>query len=213
MKKVLIIDNGGTVSMKKIEGTMKPVDGKEDIRISIFELKKSIQLFYTKVNQIDSTNLYPTLMKKVYNSVVSNYKEYDGFVVLSGTDTLAYMASFLSFWLKGIHKPVVLTGSQKPLNMLGSDAPGNIYYSILFACEQIPEVTVFFGKHLYRGNRVTKVDSQGFEAFDSPNYLSLGHVDALRHRIHGPLDSLLTSPEKEKSRYAWADCVHMVTLY
>ncbi len=213
MKKILIIDNGGTVSMKRVRGMLVPVDGKEDIRRLIFDLKKTIMLFYTRVNQMDSTNLHPGSMKKVYDAIANNYPAYDGFVVLTGTDTLAYMASFLSFWLGDIHRPVVLTGSQKPLNMLGSDAPGNIYYSILFACENIPEVTVFFGSHLFRGNRVTKVDSQGFSAFESPNYLPLGHVDALRHRIHKPLESLLDPSRKESFQYAWSDRVHMSLLY
>jgi L-asparaginase len=213
MKKILVIDNGGTVSMKPIDGTLKPVDGKEDILKSIFELKRSIDLHYIKVNQVDSTNLFPPIMKKVFDAVISNYEQFDGFVVLTGTDTLAYLASFMSFWLREIHKPVVITGSQKPLNMLGSDAPANIYYSILFACENIPEITVFFGKHLFRGNRVSKVDSQGFEAFESPNYLPLGHVDALRHRIRGPLESLLRPPSKEFFQYAWSPKVHVASLY
>lgn len=213
MKKILIIDSGGTVSMKRIEGTLRPVDGKEDIRKSIFELKKTIMLFYTKVNQVDSSNMYPDLMKKIYDAIAAGYHEYDGFVVLTGTDTLAYLSSFLSFWLLGIRRPVVITGSQKPLNMMGSDAPGNIYYSILFACENIPEVTVFFGKHLFRGNRAAKVDSQGFDAFDSPNYLPLGHVDSLRLRIHKPLDILISPDKEEEFQYAWSDAVHVMTLY
>ncbi len=213
MKKILIIDNGGTVSMKRIKGTLKPVNSEEDIKRSIFELRKSLTLSYERVNQIDSTNLSPPLMKKVYDAVMENYSSFDGFVVLTGTDTLAYLSSFLSFWLQGIQKPVVVTGAQKPLNMMGSDAPANIYYSILFACEKIPEVTVFFGKHLFRGNRVTKVDAQGFDAFDSPNYLPLGHVDALRLKIHGPLESLLQKPQREKFKYGWSPTVHVITLY
>jgi L-asparaginase len=213
MKKILIIDNGGTVSMKRTDGVLVPVDSTEDIRKSIFELKETIDTFYTRVNQVDSTNLYPEIMKRVYDEIVENYGAYDGFVVLTGTDTLAYLASFLSFWLRDIHKPVVITGSQKPLNMLGSDAPANIYYSILFACEDITEVTVFFGKRLFRGNRVTKFDTQDFDAFKSPNYPAIGHVDAVRHRIHHFIQGLLRSPDKEMFRYAWSPDVHIVSLY
>jgi len=212
-KKILIIDNGGTVSMKRSGGVLKPVDGREDIRRLIYRITRPVELYYTRVGKIDSANMYPPLMKKIFDTVVKNYGDYDGFVVLSGTDTLAYLSSFLSFWLIEIHKPVVITGSQKPLNELGSDAPGNIYYSIMFACEDIPEVTVFFGKHLFRGNRVTKVDSQGFDAFDSPNFLPLGHVDALHHRIHSPLESLLRPVEKEDFQYAWNDRVAVIIIY
>lgn len=212
-KKILLIDNGGTVSMKRIEGVLQPVDGKEDIRQLIFRIKRPLELFYTRVNQIDSSNLYPGTMKNVFDAIVENYDSYDGFVVLTGTDTLAFLSSFLSFWLGEIHRPVVVTGSQKPLNELGSDAPGNIFYSIMFACEDIPEVTVFFGKHLFKGCRVTKADSQGFDAFQSPNYLPLGHVDALNHRIHSPLESLLRPSEKENFRYAWDERTAVISVY
>jgi len=212
-KKILIIDNGGTVSMKRVEGFLAPIDGKEDIRNLIYRITRPVELSYLRINQIDSANMHPALMKGIFDAIVENYTEYDGFVVLIGTDTLAYLSSFLSFWLIEIHRPVVITGSQKPLNELGSDAPGNIYYSIMFACEKIPEVTVFFGKHLFRGSRVTKVDSRGFDAFDSPNFLSIGHVDALNHRIHSPLESLLRPVEKEDFRYAYCDRVGVLPIY
>ncbi len=212
-KRILILDNGGTVSMKKIKGMLEPVDGKDDIRNLIFRITRPLELFYERVNQVDSANLSPPEMKVVYDEIVRYYDEYDGFVVLTGTDTLAYLSSFLSYWLLEIHKPVVLTGSQKPLNELGSDAPGNIYYSIMFACENIPEVGVFFGKHLYRGNRVVKCDSQGFDAFDSPNFLPLGHVDAINHRIHSPLESLLRPVKREDFQYAYSDRVTILPVY
>ncbi|MCE1248718.1 MAG: asparaginase [Firmicutes bacterium] len=212
-KRILIIDNGGTVSMKRFEGVLQPVDGKEEILSLIYRIKRPVEIHYEKINSIDSSNLHPGLMKPVFNAIASNYKDYDGFVVLTGTDTLAYLSSFLSFWLEEIHKPVVITGSQKPLNELGSDAPGNIYYSIMFSCEDIPEVTVFFGKHLFRGNRVTKADSQGFDAFDSPNFLPLGHVDALHHEIHSPLESALRPNEKERFRFAWSDKAAMIPIH
>lgn len=212
-KRILILDNGGTVSMKKIKGMLEPVDGKDDILSLIFRITRPVELSYIRVNQVDSANLSPPDMKVIYDEIVNHYDKYDGFVVLTGTDTLAYLSSYLSFWLLEIHKPVVITGSQKPLNELGSDAPGNIYYSIMFACENIPEITVFFGKHLYRGNRVTKCDSQGFDAFDSPNFLPLGHVDAINHRIHSPLESLLRPVQKEDFQYAYSHKVTVLPVY
>jgi len=212
-KKILILDNGGTVSMKKIEGSLSPVDGKEDILKLIYSIKRPLEIDYLKINSIDSTNLSPPLMKLVYEAIEKNYALYDGFVVLTGTDTLAYLACFLSFWLLDIKKPVVITGSQKPLNEMGSDAPGNIYYSILFAGENIPEVTVFFGEKLYRGNRVTKIDSCGFSAFVSYNYPALGHIDAFYLRIYDPRESLFRPAEKEHFKYAWSPHVTLVKIY
>lgn len=199
--------------MKRQEGFLTPVDGKEDIRRLIYRIERPLELHYTRVSQLDSSNLYPPLMKDIFDTVVEQYDNFDGFVVLTGTDTLAYLSSFLSFWLMEIHKPVVVTGSQKPLNEMGSDAPGNIYYSIMFACEEIPDVVVFFGKHLFKGNRVSKVDSSGFEAFASPNFLPLGHVDALHHRIHTPLESLLRPSEGENFSYAWSDKAALLPVY
>ena len=212
-KRILILDNGGTVSMKKIKGMLEPVDGKDDILNLIYQITRPIELSYVRVNQVDSANLSPQMMKKIFDTIVKHYGDFDGFVILSGTDTLAYLSSFLSFWLIEIHKTVVITGSQKPLNELGSDAPGNIYYSIMFACEDIPEVTVFFGKHIYRGSRVTKADSQGFDAFDSPNFLPIGHVDAINHRIHSPLESLLRPVENEQFEYNYDDRTAVVSIY
>lgn len=199
--------------MKRIEGSLSPVDGKEDILKLIYQIKYPVEIEYLKVNSIDSTNLSPPVMKLLYDAIVENYSLYHGFVVLTGTDTLAYLASFLSFWLLETHSPVVITGSQKPLNELGSDAPGNIYYSILFARENIPGVSVFFWQKLYRGNRVTKVDSRGFDAFDSPKYHPLGYVDAFDLRIYSTLESFFRPFKKEKFRYAWSPHVTVVKLY
>ena len=212
-KKILILDNGGTVSMKRVEGTLAAVDGKEDILKLIYRMKKPVEIDYMKVNTIDSTNLSPPLMKLLYDAIVKHYQSYDGFVILTGTDTLAYLASFLSFWLLNIRKPVVITGSQKPLNELGSDAPGNIYYSILFAGEEIPEVTVFFGEKLFRGNRATKVDSRGFQAFVSYKYPALGHVDAFNLKTYHPRKSLFIPPRKESFNYGWSPSVSLVKIY
>ncbi|MEQ8188489.1 MAG: asparaginase [Candidatus Eremiobacterota bacterium] len=212
-KKILIVDNGGTVSMKRISGSLSPVDGKEDILKLIYQIKSPVEIDYLKVNSIDSTNLSPPVMKLVYDAIVKNYSVYHGFVVLTGTDTLAYVASFLSFWLLEVHSPVIITGSQKPLNELGSDAPGNIYYSILFAKENIPGVSVFFWQKLYMGNRVTKVDSRGFDAFDSPKHPPAGHIDAFNLRIHTGLEHYLRPQKKENFNYAWSPHVAVIKLY
>lgn len=136
-------------------------------------------------------------MKLVYDGIVKYYDKYDGFVVLTGTDTLAYLASFLSFWLQDIQSPVIITGSQKPLNEMGSDAPGNIYYSILFARKYTGN-NCFLRRKTISWKRVIKVDSRGFHAFDSYKYPSIGHVDAFTLSIHKPLESL-SRPQKKKT--------------
>ncbi len=125
---------------------------------------------------IDSSNMTPSFWGDIADIIERNYEDYDGFVVLHGTDTMAYTASALSFMLKNLSKPIVLTGSQLPLGMLRSDGRENIICALEIASARqvvIPEVTIFFESHLYRGNRSTKVSAENFDAFSSFNYPSL----------------------------------------
>ncbi len=127
-------------------------------------------------NIIDSSNMTPSFWVDIANIIESRYNDYDGFVVLHGTDTMAYTASALSFMFQNLTKPIVLTGSQLPLGMLRSDGRENIICALEIAATQqavIPEVCIFFESHLYRGNRSTKVSSENFDAFNSFNYPSL----------------------------------------
>lgn len=138
--------------------------------------------FYSFNPLIDSSDMTPDFWIKLANIIEEKYESYDGFVVLHGTDTMAYTASMLSFMLENLNKPVILTGSQLPLGMLRTDGRENFIASIEIAAAQkddtpiVPEVCVYFENHLYRGNRVTKVDSKNFNAFMSGNYPSLAEV-------------------------------------
>lgn len=110
----------------------------------------------------------------IARDIEQNYDDYDGFVILHGTDTMAYTASALSFMLQNLSKPVIVTGSQIPLAALRSDGQTNLLNSLYVAANYpIPEVGLFFNNTLYRGNRSTKADANGFKAFASPNYPSL----------------------------------------
>ena len=105
-----------------------------------------------------------------------NYNDYDGFVILHGSDTMAFTASALSFMLEGLNKPVVLTGSQLPISQIRTDAKENLITSLEIAASQkngkalVPEVCIYFDSQLFRGNRSFKYNSSKFEAFRSPNY-------------------------------------------
>lgn len=129
---------------------------------------------------IDSSDMSPELWAKIVNIIDANYDDYDGFVILHGTDTMAYTASALSFMLENLGKPVILTGSQLPIGVLRTDGKENLLTAIELAAAQdedchptIQEVCVFFGQHLYRGNRCTKSSSEHFNAFSSYNYPAL----------------------------------------
>lgn len=119
---------------------------------------------------IDSSNIELEDQIKIAEVIFENLKHYDGFVVVHGTDTMAYTASILSFILEDLNKTVVLTGSQIPIAELRNDAVDNLLGALLVAGPYlIPEVVLFFGNRLFRGNRASKIDSLNIEAFGSPN--------------------------------------------
>ena len=176
--KVLIIYTGGTIGMVQDEnGSLHPF-AMERIYDAVPQLKHcrygidSRQLEHI----IDSSNMTPSMWADIADIIEQEYESYDGFVVLHGTDTMAYTASALSFIFKNLSKPIVLTGSQLPLGMLRSDGRENIICALEIAASKevrIPEVCIFFESHLYRGNRSTKVNAENFDAFESYNFPSL----------------------------------------
>lgn len=180
-KKVLIIYTGGTIGMKNTEQGYAPVSG-----YLLGELNKIDDLnrdgmpkwdFVETDTLLDSSNISATEWNNMAKSIVDNYNLYDGFVILHGTDTMAYTASALSFILHGLDKPVVLTGSQIPLCEVRSDARDNLITSIIIAGEgKAEEVCLYFGGKLLRGNRSTKTSADHLVAFDSPNYPHLAEV-------------------------------------
>src|SRR5205085_8527156 len=126
---------------------------------------------------LDSSNMTPREWVKIARDVEANYDRYDGFVVLHGTDTMAYTASALPFMLQGLRKPVIITGSQIPLCEIRNDARENLITSLLIAAgDPIPEVCLYFGGRLLRGCRAVKVSADNFAAFASPNFPPLGEV-------------------------------------
>jgi len=130
----------------------------------------------------DSSNIDPEIWIKMAETIEENYYNYDGFVVLHGTDTMAYSASALSFMLEDLGKPVIFTGSQLPIGLLRTDGRENLITSIEIAATMenglplVPEVCICFDNELTRGNRTTKFSAEHFDAFNSPNYPPLAEV-------------------------------------
>lgn len=125
---------------------------------------------------IDSSNIKPDHWLRLSSRIAKSYDDYDGFVILHGSDTMAYSASALSFLLENISKPVILTGSQLPIGVARSDARENLITSIEIASAKkpngealVPEVSIYFEYNLYRGNRTHKISAEDFEAFKSMN--------------------------------------------
>jgi len=177
-KKIYVAYTGGTIGMKKSAQGYVPVAG------HLSQCVENMPEFFRDempeftINEycplMDSSNVTPSDWVTIARDIEKNYADYDGFVILHGTDTMAYTASALSFMLQNLSKPVIVTGSQIPLAALRSDGQTNLLNSLYVAANYpIPEVGLFFNNTLYRGNRSTKADANGFNAFASPNYPSL----------------------------------------
>ena len=176
---ILIIYTGGTIGMKQNPetGALTPFNFNQ-IEIEVPELKK----FHYKLDTlsftplVDSSDISPEFWIKLAVTIKENYKKYDGFVILHGTDTMSFTASALSFMLQNLDKPVILTGSQLPIGMLRTDGKENLISAIEIAAASrngqplVPEVCIFFENRLFRGNRTTKHNAEHFNAFRSDNY-------------------------------------------
>lgn len=198
MSKVLLISTGGTITMvrDKASGALVPADMEtfKAYMPELFagEIQVDIEAF---TPLIDSSDIGPQIWEQVARMVVSHYDEYDGFVVLHGTDTMSYSASALSFMLENLSKPVVFTGSQLPVGVLRSDAKENLLTAIEIAAAKdedgnaiVPEVTIYFEDRLFRANRTTKRNAEHFSAFNSYNYPALAkagvHITYQPHLVH-----------------------------
>ena len=179
MSKILLIYTGGTIGMKEdpVDQTLRPFDFGA-LMDEVPELRK----FGASIDSvtfdplIDSSDIEPGMWQKLANIIEEKYDAYDGFVVLHGTDTMAYSASALSYMLSNLSKPVVFTGSQLPVGRLRTDGRENLVSAVEIASARerdgsatVPEVCIYFNSLLLRGNRSTKVDADGFDAFRSPN--------------------------------------------
>ncbi len=183
---VLLIYTGGTIGMieNPETGALENFNFDHLLR-HVPELKR----FNYRISSyqfdppIDSSDMEPSFWARLVKIINYNYDYYDGFVILHGTDTMAYTASALSFMLEDLSKPVILTGSQLPIGTLRTDGKENLITSIEIAAAKdkngnaiVPEVCIFFENHLMRGNRTTKINAENFNAFRSYNYPPLAKV-------------------------------------
>jgi L-asparaginase len=180
-KRVYIAYTGGTIGMAATHDGYAPAPGYlAELMAAIPELRHPDMPEYDIHEYdplIDSANMTPEGWLHIAQDIAAHYEDYDGFVVLHGTDTMAYTASALPFMLGGLNKPVILTGSQIPLREVRNDARGNLITAMMLAADyHIPEVCLCFGDTLLRGCRSTKVNAIGFQAFASPNFPPLGRI-------------------------------------
>ncbi|MFT4660885.1 MAG: L-asparaginase [Patiriisocius sp.] len=202
-RKVLIVYTGGTIGMVRdySEGSLKPFDF-NNLLEHIPELNEfNLELDTAILKEpIDSSNMNPDVWKELLAIISSNYDDVDGFVILHGTDTMAYTASAMSFMIENLSKPIIFTGSQLPIETIRTDGKENIITAIEIASSyyrgkpRVAEVAVYFEYFLHRANRTTKYSSDHFDAFKSPNYPVLAEANIeIAYNKH----SMLKVPDKK----------------
>lgn len=219
---VLLIYTGGTIGMieNPETGALENFDFDRLLK-HVPELKRfNCHISTYQFNPpIDSSDMEPELWAKIVKIISDRYDDYDGFVILHGTDTMAYTACALSFMLENLSKPVILTGSQLPIGMLRTDGKENLITAIEIAAARrpdgtpmVPEVCIFFENELMRGNRTTKINAENFNAFRSFNYPPLAkagiHIRYEERLIRRPD---LSSPMKP--HYLFDTNVVVLTLF
>ena len=219
---VLLIYTGGTIGMieNPETGALENFDFDQLLK-HVPELKRfNYRISSYQFNPpIDSSDMEPSFWAKIVKIINYNYDYFDGFVILHGTDTMAYTASALSFMLENLGKPVILTGSQLPIGTLRTDGKENLITAIEIAAARypdgtpiVPEVCIFFENELMRGNRTTKINAENFNAFRSFNYPVLAsagiHIRYNEHLIRRPDPSRPMKPH-----FLFDPNVVMLTLF
>ena len=194
-KQLYIAYTGGTIGMQRTVDGYAPAPGFLAAQMAVMPELADPRMPGYDIHEydplLDSSNMRPADWVRIGQDIVAHYDAYDGFIVLHGTDTMAYTASALPFFLQGLRKPVIVTGSQIPLCEIRNDARANLITSMLIAAEYpVPEVCLYFSGKLLRGCRAVKVDADGLEAFDSPKFPPLGvagvEIQIDLTRVHSP---------------------------
>ena len=194
MKNILMIATGGTIASKEGDLGLTPAVTGEELAASVPGIKDICHLEILQLMNIDSTNMRPRQWLMIRDAIMENYNNYDGFVVLHGTDTMAYTAAALSYLIQNSEKPIILTGAQKPIGFETTDSKQNLRDSFLCAAAPLHGVFVVFGGQLLLGTRARKTRSKSFSAFSSPNYPPLGIVQNDRLQLY-------FSPARKKTRF------------
>ena len=176
-KHILIVATGGTIASAEGRGGLAPMLSGEQLAGYVPEIRQLCDFDAVQPMNIDSTNMRPHNWLRIRDEIVARYDDYDGFVVLHGTDTMAYTAAALSYLIQGSPKPIVLTGSQRPMANPFTDAKLNLYQSVLYATDPLSrDVSVVFGGEAIAGTRARKQRTMSFNAFTSVNFPTLALI-------------------------------------
>ncbi len=171
MKRILLLATGGTIASKESGRGLSPAITSDEILGYVPDLKDFCQVDAIQVMNLDSTNIGPSHWLEIAGAIREHYRNYDGFVVTHGTDTMAYTAAALSYLIQDSPKPIVITGSQKSISLNDTDARRNVYDSFLYAADQDShDVSIVFDGRVILGTRARKERSKSFNAFSSVDY-------------------------------------------
>ncbi len=220
--RILIIYTGGTIGMIEDPhtGSLKPFDFSH-----LMENVPKVEMLGYKIDNIqfappiDSSDMSPEHWQDIAHSIADNYDKYDGFVVLHGTDTMAYTASALSFMLQYLAKPIIITGSQLPIGEVRTDGEENLITALQIAAARgrdghpmVQEVAILFNNYLWRGNRATKRSADHFNAFRTYNYPYLAHI-GLGIDYHEEALTMRNPAEPLKVEYRLEPSVMVIDLF
>lgn len=206
MKRILFLTTGGTIASQASARGFTPITAGEEMLKMLPNLSGLCQVETAELMRLDSTNIQPEEWQQMAHSVYSALDNYDGVVISHGTDTMAYSAAALSYMLRNLDKPVILTGSQLALTAKDSDGPTNLYDAFSVALEGIPGVYVVFAGKIIHGCRAVKVRTQGADAFFSVNAPLCGTVTNNKVMWQNPL------PTASGARSLAAHCQSRVLL-
>lgn len=188
MKKLMILSTGGTIACTQTEDGLIPTLSADDILAYVPDAAKLGKIETKTILNLDSSNIQPEEWRLIASAVFDCLRDFDGIVILHGTDTMAYTASMLSFMLRNVDKPVVITGSQLPVGHPNTDAKANLRDAMITAASGIPGVVVVFDQQIMLGCRVAKVRTTSQNAFESINRLPVGRVRFGRVRLIAPTE-------------------------
>ncbi len=200
MKKLMILSTGGTIACTQTEAGLVPTLLAEDVLSYVPEARKMGRVDARTIFNLDSSNIQPEEWRVIAREIISYIGDYDGVVVLHGTDTMAYTASMFSFMLRGLAKPVIITGSQLPVGHPRTDAKLNLSHALLAASSAFAGVFVVFDGTIMRGCRVAKVRTTSRNAFESINYPPAGSIRGGKVRLN-------IAPEKTGVQHMLDDAV------
>lgn len=184
MKRVLLLTTGGTIASRPGHSGLEPDMSGNDLLNYLGDISDKYDITTREILNLDSSNIQAEEWRLIARTVFDSIGDYDGVIITHGTDTMAYTASMLSYMLPGLHKPVVLTGSQIPMDNLLTDARNNLFCALAAVEAGIKGVSVAFNRHIIRGCRAVKVRTMGFDAFESVNARYLGEIFADGLRVY-----------------------------